>query len=351
MSFTTLKRIIAWSLFDFANTSYSVIIVTLVYALYFRDVVAGATGAGDLYWGIAVSASMLISALLAPPLGAAADSSKRKKSFLLVFTLVSVAATACLWFVQDGMIAAGMILFILANIGFEGGIVFYDAFLPLITTPRSYGRVSGYGFAMGYVGAFAVLAACYPLVSGGFEAANLPNIRFTFILSSAFFLVFSLPLFFLVPERHAGGMRWSFVRDGFVKAGKTIRRLRDHPDVAWFLAAFFLYNDGILTVITFASIYAKVTLAFSMAELMAFFLLVQTTSIAGSVLFGVLTDHFGAKRMIKVSLVGWLFVVAGGYFATTKMIQAAVLWRILLHPIGKRSISDSMTASAARPLR
>ncbi len=320
MTAGALKRIAAWTLFDFANTAYSVIVVTLAYALYFRDVVAGGTGAGDLYWGLAVSASMVVAALLAPPLGAAADSSQRKKSFLLVFTLVSVACTACLYFVHEGMIFTGTLLFIGANVGFEGGIVFYDAFLPLITSPRSYGRVSGYGFAMGYLGALAILAICFPLLAGGFDAANLPNVRLSFVIAAAFFLLFSLPLFFTVPEQHVGGLRWTFVRDGFAKARRTIGRLRDHPDVAWFLVAFFLYNDGILTVITFASIYAKVSLGFSMGELVAFFLVVQTTSIGGSILFGVLADHFGAKRMIVVSLVGWLIVVALGYIATTKAL-------------------------------
>lgn len=311
-------RIAAWASFDFANTAYSVIIVTLVYALYFRDVVAGGSANGDLAWGAAVSLSMLVAALLSPPLGAAADSSQRKKSFLLIFTLLSVAATASLYFVREGMVVAGTLLFVVANVGFEGGIVFYDAFLPSLTSSRSYGRVSGYGFAAGYVGAFAVLALTYPLVSGGFGPDNLENVRLSFLIAAGFFLVFSLPMFFVVKEQHVGGMRWSFIREGFARAGETIRHLREHRNVARFLIAFFIYNDGILTVITFASIYAKVTLQFTVGELVLFFLVVQSTAVVGSVVFGIITDHIGPKRTITITLVSWLVVVVGSYFATTK---------------------------------
>ena len=188
--------------------------MTFVYTLYFHSEVVGETGMGDLYWGVAVSISMLLAALLSPALGAAADNPRRKKSFLLVFTLTSVAATALLFFVQHGMIAAGIALFVVANTGYEGGIVFYDAFLPEITSPRSYGRVSGYGFAAGYVGSFAILALTLPLISAGFVPENLPNIRLTFVIAAAFFFVFSLPLFFFVREKPVAGLLGTSSRMG-----------------------------------------------------------------------------------------------------------------------------------------
>lgn len=318
------RSIFSWALFDFAHTGYSIIIVTFVYALYFRDVVAGGTGMGDFYWGIAVSLSMLLAAILSPPLGAAADSSQRKKSFLLIFTLVSVTATALLFFVQAGMILAGTLLFILANAGYEGGIVFYDAFLPEITTPRSYGRVSGYGFAMGYLGSFAILALTLPLISGGFEPANLLSVRSSFLVAAGFFFLFSIPLFIIVKEKHAAGMRWSFIREGFMRARDTIGHLRQHKNVAWFLIAFFIYNDGILTVITFSSIFAKDTLHFSMGELVAFFLMVQSMGVLGSVAFGVITDHIGAKKTITITLILWVIVAVAAYFVTSKFAFYAV---------------------------
>jgi UMF1 family MFS transporter len=123
-------RIFAWTLFDFGNTAFSVIIVTVVYSRYFTNSVAG----GQRWlWGLAVSLSMIFAAILAPPLGAAADFSSNRKRFLFLFTMVSVLCTSLMFFVQEGMIVLGILLFVLANIGFEGGLVFYDAFLPGIT--------------------------------------------------------------------------------------------------------------------------------------------------------------------------------------------------------------------------
>ena len=139
-------RIFAWTLFDFGNTAFSVIIVTVIFSTYFVEQIAGGELRvwGETLWGISLSISMLVAAAIAPPLGAAADYSHNKKRFLFLFTLLSVSATALLFFVQPGMVAVGMLLFVIANVGFEGGIVFYDAFLPGITSRRSYGRVSGY---------------------------------------------------------------------------------------------------------------------------------------------------------------------------------------------------------------
>ena len=157
-------KIFIWSLFDFANTSYSIVVVTFIYAVYFKDIVALGKPIGDFYWSIGISISMLISGILAPILGAIADYSAGKKRFLLFFTLLSIISTALLFFVQEGMIFWGLTLFILANVGFESGLVFYDSFLPELTTPKNYGRVSGYGFAFGYLGSLASLAIAFPFI-------------------------------------------------------------------------------------------------------------------------------------------------------------------------------------------
>ena len=170
-------------------------VVAVGYSLYFKDVVAGGSGRGDFLWGLAVSISMFLTALIAPVLGAAADFSSRRKRFLFGFTIVSIICTALLAFVHEGMVITGMLLFILANVGFEGGIVFYDAFLPGLTTERSYGRVSGYGFAMGYFGSLTTLLIAMPLYADGFIPSNLGNVRFSFIIAAVIFFLFSAPLF------------------------------------------------------------------------------------------------------------------------------------------------------------
>lgn len=314
---TSKREIFAWTLFDFANTGFSVMIVTFGYALYFQSVVAGGN---DFWWGLAVSASMLLCAVIAPPLGAAADANDGKKQFLLWFTLLSVAATASLYLVQPGMIILGTILFIIANVGFEGGIVFYDALLPHITSHRSYGRVSGYGYAMGYLGALVILIVCLPLLQGGLGDDNRDMFRLSFIVTAVFFLIFSLPLFFFVNEPRRRSRPHHYIRDGFRQSLLTLRHIREYPAIARFLMAFFLYNDAILTIVSFASIYAKTTLQFSISELIIFFISVQSSAIIGSILFGIITDKIGAKRTILFTLLLWIGVVCCAYFATTKEV-------------------------------
>ncbi len=311
----TRGQIFSWTLFDFANTAFSVVVVTVIYSRYFTNHVAG----GQRWlWGLAVSLSMVLAALLAPPLGAVADFSRNRKRFLLLFTLASVACTALLYYVEAGMIAAGIILFVIANIGFEGGLVFYDAFLPGLTTRNSYGRVSGYGYAMGYLGALAILLLVILVLPESSRPDYLQSVRMTFVMAAAFFLLFSLPLFFFVHEPPLTRERpASLLRSGFARAAGTLRDLfvdKLHPSVSRFLVAFFIYNDGILTVIAFAAIFADSTLHMSDADIVAFFAIVQTSAILGSIAFGVITDAIGPKRTIGITLVLWISIVTGAYF-------------------------------------
>jgi len=316
-------RIFAWTLFDFANTAFSVIVVTVIFSRYFTNHVADGK---RFFWGLAVSISMILSALLTPPLGAAADSSGNRKRFLLILTLISVAATMLLSTVQAGMVIWGMALFILANIGFEGGLVFYDAFLPNITTPDKYGRVSGYGFAMGYLGALVILLIVQATLKDVADPAYLDSVRNSFLLAGAFFLFFSLPLFFFVdeprrtPSRDEGTPRGGYILNGARRARVTLKAIIREPGLAplkKFLLAFFLYNDGIITVITFAAIFADKTLHMGDSDIIMFFVIVQTSAILGSFVFGFVTDRIGPKRTILVTLTGWIGIVIGAYFVTT----------------------------------
>lgn len=311
-------RIFVWSLFDFANTAFSVIIVTVIYAKYFSNYVAH----GQRWlWGLAVSISMIIAALLSPPLGAIADFSHNRKRFLLLFTVTSIICTALMFFVKQGDILFGFILFVFANIGFEGGLVFYDAFLPNITNEKNYGRVSGYGFAMGYLGALAVLL----IVMLVLPDQNSPDyyffVRLTFPIAAAFFLVFSLPLFFLIKEpRNSDLVTGSFIKAGISRSATTFKTIfvkKEFPSIARFLIAFFIYNDAIITIIAFATIFASNILKMSDSEIILFFAIVQSTAILGSIIFGIVTDHIGPKKTISLTLVVWIGVVLGAFFVQT----------------------------------
>jgi UMF1 family MFS transporter len=306
-------QIFAWTLFDFANTGFLVIIVTLIFPVYFTDVIAGGN---EDYWGWTISASMLVTALIGPLLGSIADATSRKKRFLGVFTAACVIATVGLFFTGPGTVLLAAALLVIANVGFEGGTIFYDAFLPELVPETDYGRVSGYGFAMGYLGSLISLALAIPLVPDGGIAD--PATRNTFLLAAAFFGLFSLPLFLNVRERtSAHRFHGDPLREGYRRLRETITHIRRYDDVKRFLLAFFVYNDSILTVIVFAGIFASKELAMSFTELILFFMIVQGSALVGSLVFGALTNRLGARQTIIVTLLIWVAVVIGAYFVTT----------------------------------
>jgi UMF1 family MFS transporter len=306
------KKIFIWSLFDFANTSFSIVVVTFIYAVYFKKVVANGQSIGDLYWSIGTSVAMVITAIIAPVLGAIADYSAGKKRFLLFFTLLCITGTSSLFFVGSGNILSGVLLFILANVGFEAGLVFYDAFLPEITEPKNYGRVSGYGFGMGYLGSLATLAIVYPFILSD-------KIRETFPVAALFFLIFSLPLFiYLKDNRKKVEEHKSFISIGVSRVWNTLSHLKYHKNLALFLLAYFFYIEGVNTIIFFSGNYASTTLGFSDSELLIFFLTVQTTAIAGSVVLGIVADSIGQKKTIIITLIMWLITVLIAYLITDK---------------------------------
>lgn len=306
------KKIFIWSLFDFANTSFSIVVVTFIYAVYFKKVIANGQSIGDLYWSIGTSVAMVITAIIAPVLGAIADYSAGKKRFLLFFTLLCITATSSLFFVGSGDIFSGIFLFILANVGFEAGLVFYDAFLPEITEPKNYGRVSGYGFGMGYLGSLATLAIVYPFILSD-------KVTETFPVAALFFLIFSLPLFiYLKDNRKKVEEHKSFISIGVSRVWNTLSHLKYHKNLALFLLAYFFYIEGVNTIIFFSGNYASTTLGFSDTELLIFFLTVQTTAIAGSVILGIVADSIGQKKTIIITLIMWLITVLIAYLVTDK---------------------------------
>lgn len=300
---TNRKKIFIWSLFDFANTSFSIVVVTFLYAVYFKKIVAGGESIGDLYWSLGTSIAMIITAIISPILGAISDYSAGKKRFLLFFTLLCITGTSSLYFIGSGNVLWGIIIFIIANVGFEAGLVFYDAFLPEITEPKNYGRVSGYGFAMGYLGSLATLALIFPFI-------KVDMIRESFPIAALFFLLFSLPLFiYLKDNRKVVTQHESYYIIGISRVWNTLSHLKNYKNLATFLLAYFFYIEGVNTIIFFSGNYASTTLGFSDNELLIFFLTVQTTAIAGSVILGIVADSIGQKKTIIITLALWIITV------------------------------------------
>jgi len=272
--------------------------------------VVGGEPIGDFYWSIGTSLSMLITAFISPILGAVADHSVGKKRFLLLFTLLCIISTSLLFYVQAGDIFLGILLFVLANIGFEAGLVFYDSFLPEITAPKNFGRVSGYGFAMGYLGSLTTLAIVYPFISK-------EMIKETFPIAALIFLVFSLPLFFFLKDtRKKRESDESFLMIGLSRVFNTITNLKNYKNLSLFLLSFFIYIEGVNTVIFFSGNYAITTLHFSLTQLIIFFIIVQSTAIVGSLLFGFIADSHGQKKSLVISLYVWILTILFAYLTS-----------------------------------
>ncbi len=305
-------QIFVWTLFDFANTSYSIVVVTFLFAVYFKKEIAGGKPIGDLYWSFATGISMLITAIISPVLGAISDYSAGKKRFLLFFTAICIISTAMLYFLEPGMIFTSILLFTLANVGFESGLVFYDSFLPEITTPKNYGRVSGYGFAMGYLGSLASLLLAFPFIQSN-------QIKETFPLSAVFFLVFALPLFLFIKDKDKKEVpNYNYFKIGFSRVLDTIKHLKNYKNLSLFLLSFFFYIEGVNTIIYFSGNYASTTLHFELIELIIFFIIVQTTAIFGSLLFGILADSLGQRKTLMISLYIWIFTIILAYLTSSE---------------------------------
>jgi UMF1 family MFS transporter len=325
------KEIFVWTLYDFANTAFSVIVVTVVYAVYFKEhIVSKQTisflgvdrNPGDLFWGISGAVSMLIVALSAPVIGAIADYSNKKKEFLFSYSIVCIISTIMLYYLEPGMIWQGMLLFIIGNVGFESAIVFYNGFLPQISRRENIGKISGYGFAFGYVGSLISLVIALPYANMAFEANNLSLMRPTFVWAGLFFLVFSLPFYTVIHEKNMPQQTTyinSFIREGFRRVRLTFKRVKEFPEIVKFLTAYFIYIDGVNTVIYFSGIYASDTLGFSLTDVIKFFAIVQFSAIIGSYVFGFLTDRIGAKNTIILTLLLWITVSIGAFVATGKL--------------------------------
>lgn len=322
----TTREIWAWAFYDFANSSFTTLIVTVAYSVYFVQVVAAPlAGPGRealpervWFWGYALS--MLVAAVLAPVLGALADARACKRRFLLWSTLVCVAGTALLALVGRGDVWAGLILFGVANVAFDLGFLFCSAFLVEITTPDRLGRISGYGWALGYAGGLLSLALAYPFISGGFAEDNLASYRASFTVTAAFFLLASLPTLLWLQERavpQPGAAGLSPWREGFARLAATAAQVGRYRDLFSYLIAYLIYTDAVNTVIVASAIFANKVLDFSPRDLIIYFLVTQVTAGLGAAGFGLLADRLGLKRTISATLVCWILLVAGAALVRT----------------------------------
>jgi UMF1 family MFS transporter len=302
----------SWCLYDFANSFY-VVLPAVVWQIYYQKVIVGnEQGQGDLWWGRIISFSMLLVALTSPMMGAIADYAGQRKRLLLAYTFACVGAVALYGTVQPGMILWGFLLTLVSYVAFEGGLVFYNAYLPEIA-PREYqGRVSGWGFGTGYAGSALGLLGALVFVQMKMYAA-------AWLFIAGAFLLFALPAFFWLPADAPAQMGpLAAARGGILQSWQTFREILRLPALRGFLLAYFFFEDGVNTVTYFAAGFASKTLGFTDVESIYLFLVVQLSALAGAFLWARPTDHWGPRRVLLILLVQWSLVVTGAYFVQTK---------------------------------
>lgn len=255
---------------------------------------------------------MAIVALSSPFLGGIADYGGIRKKFLFLYTALSIAAIASLSTLGKGMALEGFALIIAANLGMEGGLVFYNSFLPRIAPQEYQGRVSAWGFMVGYAGSIISLLFALPLVRAGrFEA--------TWLMVAVFFALCSAPAFLFLPKDTKG--KFSLVHAGIRGlryTSKTLKEIWGRREPRKFLISYLIYEDGVNTVIVFSSIFAATTLGFKSGELISLFLVVQTTALLGALFMAKPIDLWGPKKVVIISLLMWTSVATIAFFLQTK---------------------------------
>jgi len=348
----------AWCTFDWANSAFPTVIVTFVFAAYFAKAVAVDEVTGSSQWSYAVSGSMLLTALLGPLLGAIADHAGRRKPWVLAFILLMVAATASLWFATPEMPSVLWVLlaFALANFAFETASIFYNAMLPAISPPSMIGRVSGWGWGLGYVGGLVCLVIALLLLIRpdpplfGLDKATAEPLRATALLVAGWVVLFALPFFLLTPDSRGRGLSaGEAVRRGVATLRNTVTQLRRYRQIALFLLSHMIYTDGLNTLFSVGGIYAAVTFGMDFDELLLFGIALNVTAGAGAFAFGWVDDLIGPKRTILIAL------GAIGVFGSAILLveTKAMFWAFAL-PIGvflgpAQSASRSLMARIAPP--
>ncbi|MCC6347298.1 MAG: MFS transporter, partial [Nitrospirales bacterium] len=307
------RKTLSWCLFDFANSSYSAVISAVLFPVYYTSVIVGnGAGQGDVWWGRAISVSMAVVAVSSPFLGGIADYARLRKKLLFAYTLLCIVAVAALLFLRPGMVKEGFLLIVLANIGLEGGLVFYNAFLPEIAAPAFRGRVSAWGYGIGYAGSILSLLAALFLVKAGSLSLVWPMV-------ALFFAFFSLPAFLFLPADQGRGEKIIPASlNGLLQTVRLLKQIGADRERRRFLLAYFLYEDGVNTVVVFSSIFAATTLHFSPEGLVLLYLVVQCTALAGAFLMARLIDFRGPRKVLVLSLLLWIAVAAAAFFVEGK---------------------------------
>ncbi|MCY1392946.1 Vacuole effluxer Atg22 like protein [compost metagenome] len=308
------REVWAWAMYDFANSGYTTVVTTAVFNAFFVAVVAGGADWGTLAWTSAISLSYLLVILSAPLVGAYADARACKKRLLLLTTIGCVLCTAGLALAGPGTLALAVLFVVLSNFFFGTGENLVAAFLPELARSDALGRVSGWGWGLGYIGGLLSLGACLAYVAWaqgkGQGAADFVPV--CMLITAALFALSSLPTFLFLRERARPQLRADErhrLRQTWARLARTLREARRYRDLLRFLLCTLSYQAGISAVITLAAIYADQAMGFSTQDTLLLIFVVNITASLGALAFGHLQDYLGHRPTLALTLVGWIFMV------------------------------------------
>lgn len=376
------KKIInAWSLYDWANSVYSLVITSTIFPIYYASVTSNATTDLVYFMGreykntalysYALSVSFLLIALVSPLLSGIADYSGNKKAFMKFFCFMGAVSCSTLYFFTGENLLLGLSAFVFAGIGYSGSIVFYNAYLPEITTSEEADKVSAKGFAMGYIGSsllliFNLVMILMPelffdvqgKVSELIRANNLlsqeeamkaaksyfsgVSSRFSFLLVGVWWAGFGFITFYFLPKdiynRHPTG---NLIFKGYRELLKVINQLKHQHRIKKFLLSYFFYNMGVQTVMYVAALFGDKELKMESGELITTILIIQFVAIAGAYLFSWLSSIFGNMQAILVAITIWIGICYGAYFVYTAQQFYIIAFVVGLVMGGIQSLSRS----------
>jgi UMF1 family MFS transporter len=341
------REVKAWTMYDWANSAFATTIMAAVLPVYYSSVASKGIPANEATsnWAFTTTIALVIVAILGPILGAMADFSGAKKRFMTSFVLIGVFGTLLLYFVRSGDWMMASIVYIIGSIGFSGANVFYDSFLPHIANENEIDQVSSRGYAMGYAGGGIMLAINLAMIMLSPDHLTETMTRLSFVTVAIWWFIFTIPFWRTIKEparRILDGERdLNPVKASFHRLSKTFKEIKKYKELSKFIVAFWLYNNGIGTIIFMASIYGT-ELGFSSTTTIGTLLMVQFVAIPFAFLFGWLAKKIGTKQGILLSIAIYTLIAIGGYFLYKEIHFWLLGFAVAMVQGGSQALSRSL---------